>query len=110
MKRLVVGILVGVGGLFAQATQAALIEKPPLDSVIGLNSNQGLDHERIADDFQLDTPGQTSLVAWYGYWYQTSALGDFEISFYEDASGLPKDTPFYSQTLTDVSSTTTGLT
>lgn len=103
--------------LYATVAQAAVVIDKPPNGILSAteragNSNVGLNWERGADDFILTT-SSTSInsVSWYGYFGAiplTKTTADFDILFYNDVSGVPVATPFYTTTVTNAIGSDTG--
>lgn len=74
------------------ATASVVVHKPPDATRLGVNSNEGLTFQRIADDFSLDSTVRIGSVSWYGHFTDNTTLtADFDIVFLEadGSTGLP---------------------
>ncbi len=95
--------------VFSVSGSAALVVDKQPNGSGGLNSNMGLDFERMADDFSISSPTQITAVTWYGWYLDGHTTADFDILFFDDSSSLPDDPAFYSTSVSGVSGVSTGI-
>jgi hypothetical protein len=86
-----------------------LADKQPSALLWGLNSNAGLDFERLADDFELAGPARVTDVSWYGYFADGRAVANFDVLLFEDAAGLPEASPLLALPVDAVSGEPSGV-
>jgi hypothetical protein len=97
MRRFLTILIVGLLGVAAVRTEAAVLVDKPLDvstNLAGFQSNSG--GLQIAEDFVLAGAAQATLIKFSG-WFFTSGktTGSFEILFFADSGGLPDANHFF---------------